>query len=168
MIKQETRTRLRDYSLFFVFLLIPSLIVIEWKRYQWLNCGQHIRKQEQIFNSKIVPKINSPEKILKLINLDKKRYINRLDINSSFFLNDLKNFAKEYDNLSTRRKNKIPPEITEIVAAYNEILKEGELIRDVASCKSAANRTYKEWMIFPLNVLIDAIDKNIYYDRFTL
>ena len=141
--------------------------MIEWKRYQWVNCGEHIQKQERIFKSKIVPKINSPEKILKLVNLDKKRYIKRLDINSSFFLNDFKNFAEKYDTLSKRRKNQIPLEIKEIVAAYKEILIEGDSIRDVASCKSSANRKYKEWMIFPLNVLIDGINKNTYYDKFT-
>ncbi len=168
MIKQKKRARLRDYMIFIAILSIPAIIVFEYKRSEWVNCGKYIHKQNQIFNSKIKPKINTSEKILNLANLQSKYYINNLDVKSSFFLNDLKDFAEKYNDLSINRKKKLPLELKEIVEAYNEILKAGESMRDDAICRSSGNMRYRKWMKYPLKILIDEVNKQKYYDSYNL
>ena len=127
------------FSLIFVF---PGLIIFNYKKQLWDNCGKYIKEQNLIWQKEVKPEI---DKSINEIFVDRNTV--KLD----------EDFSDKYIALTDNSLN--------LLLFIDQIKEKGIGMKDPSGmCKSAGNKEYKKWINYPQEKFIEEIKiRKLYY-----
>ena len=134
---------MRQYLIFFsLVVVLPGLIILNYKKQLWDNCGRFIKEQNLIWEKEVKPEI---DKSIDEIFVDR----NTVKLDGEFS-----------DKFITLTNNQL-----KLLLSIDQIKEKGIGMKDPSGmCKSAGNKEYKKWLNYPQEKFIKEIKKrNLYY-----
>tara|TARA_B100000212_G_C27322735_1_gene510928 strand:+ start:516 stop:968 length:453 start_codon:yes stop_codon:yes gene_type:complete len=131
-------TQIKPYQILAVFVIVPTLIVTNYRRIRWNICGKQIYEQNQIWEKEIKPVTDE--------SLERLLVGGTGFFDSAFTLTSLVNIADSWTDIYMKGKGiKYPSAI----------------------CKAEANRVYKKWMQYPFKKILKGMDNIDYYSIYS-
>ena len=138
---------MKPYLIFFIIVLAPTLIVTNYLRVRWNNCGKIIKEQEKIYLEKIKPAQKESLKILF-------KETNEIGDNENAF-------ESAFESLSIL--NNIVSMASGARGLY-EIYEKGKGMKvPSAVCKAHANQYYRRWLGYPIKEMLKEVNRRDYY-----
>ena len=136
---------MRKFFIFFsLIIVLPGLIIFNYKKQLWDNCGKYIKEQNSIWEKDVKPEI---DKSINEIFIDGNTV--KLDEDFSGKLITLTNASLK------------------LLLSIDEIKEKGIGIKDPSGmCKSAGNKEYKKWLNYPQEKFIKEVKKRKLYYQF--
>ena len=136
---------MRKYLVFLsLIIILPGLIIFNYKKQLWDNCGIFIKEQNSIWEKEVKPEI---DKSINEIFVDRNTV--KLD----------EEFSKKFIALTNNSLKLIP--------LIDQIKEKGIGMKDPSGmCKSAANKEYKKWLNYPQKKFTEEINKRKIYYQF--
>ena len=126
--------QIKPYQILAFFIIVPTLIVTNYRRVRWNICGKQIYEQNQIWEKEIKPVMDES---LETLLVD----------GTGFF-----------DSESTLAS------LVNIADSWTDIYMKGKGIKyPSAVCKAEANRVYKKWMQYPFKKILKGMEYIDYY-----
>ena len=136
---------MRQYLIFFsLVVVLPGLIILNYKKQLWDNCGRFIKEQNLIWEKEVKPEI---DKSIDEIFVDR----NTVKLDGEFS-----------DKFITLTNNQL-----KLLLSIDQIKEKGIGMKDPSGmCKSAGNKEYKKWLNYPQKEFINEINKRKFYYQF--
>ena len=138
-------THMRRFLVFFsLIFVLPGLIIFNYKKQLWNNCGKYIKEQNSIWQKEVRPEI---DKSINEIFVDRNTV--KLD----------EEFSDKYIALTDNS--------LKLLLVTDQIKEKGIGMKDPSGmCKSAGNKEYKKWLNYPQKKFIEEIKKRKLYYQF--
>ena len=134
---------MRKFLVFFsLVFVLPGLIIFNYKRQLWNNCGKYIKEQNSIWQKEVKTEID--------------KSISEIFVDTAALDQD---FAEKYIALTNNS--------LKLLLSIDQIKEKGVGMKDPSGmCKSAGNKEYKKWLNYPHVTFIEEIKKRKLYYQF--
>tara|TARA_B100001109_G_C18811921_1_gene450146 strand:+ start:404 stop:826 length:423 start_codon:yes stop_codon:yes gene_type:complete len=133
----------KDLLFLSLIIVLPGLIIFNYKKQFWDNCGIFIKEQNSIWENEVKPEI---DKSINEIFVDRNTV--KLD----------EEFSDKYISLTNNS--------LKLLLSIDQIKEKGIGMKDPSGmCKSAGNKEYKKWLNYPQEKFTEEIKKRkLYYE----